>query len=74
MSYPCALVHSHRFQHRPQDGRSSVYKECLPRLNHITKNKWEIPLLFLQFFNRDSVVLETQDFGPQPFHGRMGFD
>ena len=49
-----------------------VDKECLPRLNHIPKNKWEIPLLFLRFFNKDSTVLETGGFGPQRFHGPVG--
>jgi hypothetical protein len=34
-------------------------KERLPRLNHISKSKWEIPLHFLQFFNKNSVVLEN---------------
>jgi carboxyl-terminal processing protease len=47
-------------------------KERLPRLNHIPKSKWEIPLLALRFFNKKSVVLETEGLGDQPFHRRVG--
>jgi len=47
-------------------------KERLPRLNHIPSSKWEVPLLFLQFFNKNSVVLETEGLGAQHFHGRVG--
>jgi len=47
-------------------------KKRLLRLNHIPKIKWEIPLLFLQFFNKNSVVLETEGLGAQHFHGRVG--
>ncbi len=47
-------------------------KERLPRLNHIPRSKWEIPLLALKFFNKKSVVLQTEGLGDQPFHGRVG--
>ncbi|MFL6302742.1 MAG: S41 family peptidase, partial [Candidatus Sulfotelmatobacter sp.] len=47
-------------------------KEHLPRLNHIPRSKWEIPLLALKFFNKKSVVLQTEGLGTQPFHGRVG--
>jgi C-terminal processing protease CtpA/Prc len=47
-------------------------KERLPRLNHIPRSKWEIPLLALRFFDKKSVVLETEGLGDQPFHQRVG--
>jgi C-terminal processing protease CtpA/Prc len=47
-------------------------KERLPRLNHIPKSKWEIPLLALRFLNKRSVVLQTEGLGDQPFHQRVG--
>jgi carboxyl-terminal processing protease len=47
-------------------------KERLPRLNHIPRSKWEIPLLALMFFNKKSVVLQTEGLGGQTFHGRVG--
>ena len=47
-------------------------KERLPRLNHIPRSKWEIPLLALKFFGKNSVVLQTEGLGDQPFHGRVG--
>ena len=51
---------------------SGYDKERLPRLNHIPKSKWEIPLLALRFFNKKSVVLETEGLGDQSFHRRVG--
>jgi hypothetical protein len=47
-------------------------KERLPRLNHIPRSKWEIPFLALKFFNKKSVVLQTEGLRGQPFHGRVG--
>jgi carboxyl-terminal processing protease len=55
-----------------QTADSGYDKEQLPRLNHIPKSKWEIPLLALRFFNKKSVVLETEGLGDQPFHQRVG--
>ena len=46
-------------------------KERLPRFNHIPRFKWELPLLALRFYNKKSVVLETEGLGRRPFHGRV---
>jgi C-terminal processing protease CtpA/Prc len=46
-------------------------KEQLPRFHHIPRFKWELPLLALRFYNKKSVVLETEGCGRQPFHGRV---
>lgn len=47
-------------------------KERLPRLNHIPRSKWELILLAFKFGNKKSVVLETENLGPQSFHNRIG--
>jgi C-terminal processing protease CtpA/Prc len=47
-------------------------KEDLPRLNHIPRSKWEIPLLAVKFLTKKSVVLETEGLGKQRFHNRVG--
>ena len=46
-------------------------KEQLPRFHHIPRFKWELPLLAFRFYNKKSVVLETEGLGRQPFHGRV---
>lgn len=50
---------------------SGYDKGRLPRFNHIPKSKWEIPLLALRYARKKSVVLETEGFGMQSFHGRI---
>ena len=45
-------------------------RETLPRLNGIPRSKFEIPLLALKFLGKKSVVLQTEGFGRQNFHGR----
>lgn len=47
-------------------------KEDLPRLNHIPRSKWEIPMLAIKYFGKKSVVLETEGLGKQRFHKRIG--
>jgi carboxyl-terminal processing protease len=46
-------------------------KEQLPRFHHIPRFTWELPLLAFRFYNKRSVVLETEGLGRQPFHGRV---
>jgi C-terminal processing protease CtpA/Prc len=46
-------------------------RETLPRLNHIPKSKIELPLLLIRYWDKKSVVLETEGMAPQPFHGRI---
>ena len=46
-------------------------RESLPRLDHIPRSKFEIPLLALKFFGKTSVALETEGLGTQTYHGRI---
>jgi carboxyl-terminal processing protease len=46
-------------------------RASLPRFSHIPRSKLEAPLLALKFLGKKSIVLETEGFGKQGFHGRV---
>ena len=53
------------------DDRAGVRKGAASEVQSHPTIQWELPLLALRFYNKKSVVLETEGIGRQPFHGRV---